>query len=94
MRRACRVRLRSAAPPPPPRSPGQYSITPTYLRTPPCPSPCTGMEYLHKRKPMVVHRDLKSLNLLVANDLTIKVRSTRMHAGCMLPCTTHQPTTG
>lgn len=31
------------------------------------------MHYLHTAKPPIIHRDLKSLNLLVDNDLTIKV---------------------
>lgn len=32
-----------------------------------------GMEYLHNCKPMLVHRDLKSPNLLVDRDWTVKV---------------------
>jgi serine/threonine protein kinase len=31
------------------------------------------MEYLHNCKPILVHRDLKSPNLLVDKDYTIKV---------------------
>ena len=33
-----------------------------------------GMNYLHKRNPPVVHRDLKSPNLLVDKKYTVKVR--------------------
>ncbi|CAI5495190.1 unnamed protein product, partial [Closterium sp. Naga37s-1] len=32
-----------------------------------------GMNYLHKRKPPIVHRDLKTPNLLVDKDWTVKV---------------------
>ncbi|KAL6076589.1 Constitutive triple response 4 [Balamuthia mandrillaris] len=32
-----------------------------------------GMNYLHQSKPKIVHRDLKSLNLLVDENLTVKV---------------------
>ncbi|CAI7904891.1 unnamed protein product, partial [Closterium sp. NIES-53] len=31
-----------------------------------------GMNYLHKRKPPIVHRDLKTPNLLVDKDWTVK----------------------
>ena len=34
---------------------------------------CRGMNYLHTCRPPVIHRDLKSPNLLVDKDLTIKV---------------------
>lgn len=33
-----------------------------------------GMNYLHKRNPPIVHRDLKSPNLLVDKKYTVKVR--------------------
>ena len=32
-----------------------------------------GVQYLHAWKPPIIHRDLKSLNLLVTKDLKIKV---------------------
>lgn len=32
------------------------------------------MNYLHKRNPPIVHRDLKSPNLLVDKKYTVKVR--------------------
>lgn len=32
-----------------------------------------GMEYLHAQTPMIIHRDLKSLNLLVTDDYRIKI---------------------
>ena len=34
---------------------------------------CRGMNYLHTSRPPVIHRDLKSPNLLVDKDLTVKV---------------------
>lgn len=33
-----------------------------------------GMNYLHSCRPPVIHRDLKSPNLLVDKDFTVKVR--------------------
>jgi serine/threonine protein kinase len=34
-----------------------------------------GMNYLHHRNPPIMHRDLKSSNLLVAKNWTVKVIS-------------------
>ncbi|GKV37554.1 hypothetical protein SLEP1_g45575 [Rubroshorea leprosula] len=34
-----------------------------------------GMNYLHTHEPMIVHRDLKSPNLLVDNKWNVKVRA-------------------
>lgn len=36
------------------------------------------MNYLHKRNPPIVHRDLKSPNLLVDKKYTVKVRITKI----------------
>jgi hypothetical protein len=39
----------------------------------PCPAlPCPAQNYLHTCRPPVIHRDLKTPNLLVDKDLTIK----------------------
>lgn len=37
---------------------------------------CQGMAYLHSSPRKIIHRDLKSQNLLVTRDFTIKVRTT------------------
>ena len=38
-----------------------------------------GMNYLHSCRPPIVHRDLKSPNLLVDKDFTVKVRGFSLH---------------
>jgi serine/threonine protein kinase len=40
-----------------------------------------GMLYLHKSNPVILHRDLKSDNLLVTNDWTIKGKSRERRRG-------------
>jgi hypothetical protein len=41
-----------------------------------------GMQYLHKSNPVILHRDLKSDNLLVTQDWTIKVRVVHNSSPC------------
>lgn len=43
------------------------------LRAVYCSVQAKGMNYLHQRRPPIVHRDLKSPNLLVDNTYTVKV---------------------
>ncbi len=40
-----------------------------------------GMHYLHSREPPIVHRDLKSPNLLVDKSWNVKVRT--FESACM-----------
>ena len=37
-----------------------------------------GMDYLHSRVPAIVHRDLKSLNLLISRNCQVKVSHDRL----------------
>jgi serine/threonine protein kinase len=46
-----------------------------------------GMNYLHRRSPPIVHRDLKSPNLLVDKKYTVKVWS--IHYVYLTPCYTY-----
>ena len=45
-----------------------------------------GMNYLHSCRPPIVHRDLKSPNLLVDKDLTVKVGLTGRLVMSIMPC--------
>lgn len=42
-----------------------------------------GMNYLHRRNPPIVHRDLKSPNLLVDKKYTVKVWSMNLTCCCI-----------
>ncbi|KAL1527197.1 hypothetical protein AB1Y20_015876 [Prymnesium parvum] len=44
-----------------------------------------GMEYLHRCEPAIIHRDLKSQNLLVASDHSVKVADFGLSRECMQP---------
>ena len=45
-----------------------------------------GMNYLHACKPPIMHRDLKSPNLLVDKDFTVKVCMIARHSGRRCTC--------
>jgi hypothetical protein len=47
------------------------------------------MHYLHTRRPLVIHGDLRSPNLLL--DLTIENNSPRFHVKCVLQGQTVSP---
>lgn len=38
----------------------------------------TGMQYLHSQNPVIIHRDLKSLNVLIDEDWVTKVKHARI----------------
>ena len=42
-----------------------------------------GMNYLHTLDPPVIHRDLKSLNILITDDLSAKV--SMQYKNCYIP---------
>lgn len=55
-----------------------------------------GVSYLHARRPSIIHRDLKSMNILISKDLKMKITdfglarirqgwNTKMHTQCGTP---------
>ncbi len=56
----------------------------------------SGMAYLHSHDPVIIHRDLKSLNILVTNAWVAKVssclRKVVYHTICLIQLTTMQIT--
>ena len=50
-----------------------------------------GVQYLHAWKPPIIHRDLKSLNLLVTKDFKIKVRVSGGQGESAPPATSSVP---
>ena len=66
--------------PPPPKPPPPHPHTPPFI-TVPAADPheqvaldvANGCHYLHRQKPMIVHRDLKSQNILLTKDGRCKI---------------------
>ena len=48
-----------------------------------------GMNYLHSCRPPIVHRDLKTPNLLVDKDYTIKVTPLQVSTTALAGCASH-----
>lgn len=67
---------------PPPPAPAEGVPLPRVLAMRMLADCAEGMAYLHARTPAVIHRDLKSQNLLVAPDLSVRVADLGLSKEC------------